>query len=745
MSQSGSAASGETSSLRIRATAVLVVIVCLFATLLGRLWYLQGVEASTLPALAVEGQGIETVYVPAPRGEIFDRDGVLLAGDKIEQVVTVERDQALAHPGLVNALSALLGEPAAAVQTAIDNVQYSPYQPVPLPWPVGESVVLAVDENQDLLPGVSVQAAPVRYYPYGAETANIIGYVSRITGSEYAEDKRQKCGTGVPCYQPDAQVGQAGVEASFEKYLRGTPGVEELQVDSQGNVLGRLSYTPPVPGDNLVLSISLTDQTAAVQTLAEYLAKARGTLDQATKYTHDFRAPAASMVVTDPRNGQVLALATNPDYNPDDFLGAGISSAQWAYYQNPANNFPTIDRAISTGYAPGSTWKLVTATAMLRYGLRTPATYYDDLGTYTIGGQQFDDNDNQALGYVDLQDALAESSDTYFYSVGGAFYEEYDAGRQLKAPDPLQSVASQYGLGHYSGIALPAESPGLVPDAQVVAKEHAQYPKDYPDGVWEPGDEVQEAIGEGQDEVTPLQLDDAYAAFGNGGTLYVPQIALAVEAPGTGNKANGKILVRFFPQVKDHVTMPSPYDQAAILAGLEGVVSDPNGGTAYAAFQGFPLTEYPVAGKTGTAQVSGEFCPYTDCGANQVPWPEYKQDTSVFASFAPADSPRFAVDAVFEQSGYGADVAAPAVAQVYKTLFGLNKPTVCGPSDASTTTSTTIVPCTPPTTTTTTSPTTTSPTTTSPVSTATTTASTTAGTTTTDAGPTTTNSNGAAG
>jgi penicillin-binding protein 2 len=458
MSQTTSPSSGEPSSMRIRATAVLVVVVCLFATLLGRLWYLQGVEASTLPALAVEGQGIRTVYIQAPRGEIFDRNGVLLAGNKIEQVVTVERDQVLAHPGLVDTLSALLAEPVPAVQAAIDNVQYSPYQPVPLPWPVSESVVLAVDENQDLLPGVTVEAEPVRYYPYGSETANIVGYVSQITGSEYAQEKRQNCAPGVPCYQPDWQVGQEGVEASFEKYLRGTPGVEELQVDSQGNVLGRLSYTPPVPGDNLVLSISLTDQEAAVQALSDWLAKARGTLDAAENNEHYFRAPAASMVVTDPRNGQIVALATNPDYNPSDFLGAGISTARWDYYQNPANNFPTIDRAISTPYAPGSTWKLITATAMLHYGLRTPATYYDDLGTYTIGGQTFADNDNIPLFWVDLQQALAESSDTYFYSIGGAFYEDYDAGRQLKGPDPLQSVASQYGLGHYSGIDLPGEA-----------------------------------------------------------------------------------------------------------------------------------------------------------------------------------------------------------------------------------------------------------------------------------------------
>jgi penicillin-binding protein 2 len=234
-------------------------------------------------------------------------------------------------------------------------------------------------------------------------------------------------------------------------------------------------------------------------------------------------------------------------------------------------------------------------------------------------------------------------------------------------------VASEYGLGHYSGIDLPDESPGLVPDAPVVAKLHAQYPKDYPDGVWEPGFEVQEAIGEGMDEVTPLQMADAYAAFANNGTLYVPQIALAVEAPGSSNRPSGKVIKRFFPQVKNHVTIPQGVGRDAVLQGLEGVVSDSNG-TAYSAFQGFPLSEYPVAGKTGTAQVDSFCASVTSCAPGTLPWPEYKQDTSVFASFAPAEQPRFVVDAFFEQAGYGANAAAPAVAQEYETLFGLDKP-----------------------------------------------------------------------
>jgi penicillin-binding protein 2 len=670
MAQAVTPPPAEPGSLRLRATAVLVVVACLFAALFGRLWFLQGVEAGTPAVAQVAAQGIVTLYIPAPRGEIFDRNGVLLAGNRIEQVVTVLPGAEAAHPSIVGELSALLGEPVAKVRAAIDSVQYSPYQPVPVAEGVGTATVLAIDENQALLPGVVVQAQPVRYYPYGETTANILGYVSQITAGEYAQDKDDKCGSGVDCYGTGSVIGQAGVEESLENYLRGRPGVEKVQADSQGHVLNSYMVSPPVPGDDLVLSISLSDQQAAVQALNDWVVKARGMVD--TVSNHDFRAPAASMVVEDPRNGQILALATYPDYNPSDFIG-GISQARWSYYNNPANNFPLIDRAISSGYAPGSTWKLVTATAMLNSGLRTPGTVYFDNGSYTIGGQIFNDNDNTALGDVDLAQAITESSDTYFYSVGGQFYLDYDYGKDLKGPDPLQSTASQYGLGHYSGIDLPGEGPGLVPDAQIIAKMHAQLPKDYPDGNWEPGFEVQEAIGEGQDLVTPLQLDDAYATFANDGTLYVPQVALAVEAPGHSARPNGKILKLFYPQVKDHVDMPSGYDRDEMLQGFEGVTASPVG-TAYPAFQSFPLSEYPVAGKTGTAQVDSYCSTSTGCGAGYLTWPAYKQDTSVFASFAPADDPRFAVDAVFEQSGYGADVAAPAVEQEYQALFGLNKP-----------------------------------------------------------------------
>ena len=235
-----------------------------------------------------------------------------------------------------------------------------------------------------------------------------------------------------------------------------------------------------------------------------------------------FRAPAASIVVADPRNGQILAMATYPDYNPDYFIQpGGITNAQWAYYNDPSHFYPMIDRAISAPYQTGSTWKLITATAQLDYGVRSPDQFYDDTGSFTVGGQTFHDNADSGLGPVNLQATITVSSDSYFYSLGYAFWQMW--ANDASHPEYLQDIASQYGFGHYSGIDVPGEAPGIVPSQQVFTREHQQYPNAYPDPYFGPGQEIQEAIGEGQDEVTPLQLDDAYAAFANGGAFTCPR------------------------------------------------------------------------------------------------------------------------------------------------------------------------------------------------------------------------------
>ena len=346
------------------------------------------------------------------------------------------------------------------------------------------------------------------------------------------------------------------------------------------------------------------------------------------------------MVVEDPRNGQVLALATYPDYNPSDFLG-GISEPKWKYYNNPANNFPLIDRAISTGYAPGfdleadhghghDALRLAVAVRLLRRHRHLSRSAARPSTTTTTC----------RWGRWTWHRPSPSRATPTFTAWAASSGSRTTPDALLKGPDPLQAVASQYGFGHYSGIDLPGRRPrASSPTPRSWPKSTQQYPKDYPDGVWEPGFEVQEAIGEGQDSVTPLQLANAYATFANGGTLYVPDIALAVEAPGTGRPAQREDPQGLPPTGEEPRERPVPVMTAqAMLQGFEGVTANPTG-TAYNAFTSFPLAQYPVAGKTGTAQVDDYCAPYTDLRSRRRPWPAYKQDTSVFASFAPADRP----------------------------------------------------------------------------------------------------------
>ena len=461
--------------------AVVVVVACLFATLLVRLWYLQVADASA-PVQQVASEGLKTIYIPAPRGEIFARNGQLLAGNRIEQVVKVEPDAVQQDPRIVGRLAAVLDEAVTKVKASLDNPEFSPYQRVPIAVGVSNSVVLSIDENRRLFPGVRVSPEPVRYYPYGPLTANIVGYVSQITAPEYQADRGEMCAKGIPCYTTTSQVGQAGIESSMEKYLRGTPGKEVVQVNAQGQVLGVASYTPPVPGDNVVLSISLTDQRAAMTALQDWTRNARTMVGLTS--SHYYRSPAGAMVVEDPHNGRLLALATYPDYNDNAFVG-GISERLWKYYNNPANHYPMEDRPIAWAGATGSTFKLITATAALDYGVRSPQYLYNDTGGLTVGGQFFRDNAGIAAGYVDLQTAITISDDAYFYSLGYDFWKLWAGGKGH--PEYLQHIASEYGLGKYTGIQLPGEAPGIVPSQQVFTRQHEQYPKAYPNSYFDPG------------------------------------------------------------------------------------------------------------------------------------------------------------------------------------------------------------------------------------------------------------------
>jgi penicillin-binding protein 2 len=608
-----------------------LVAVSLFAALLARLWYLQVIGAPQAQA-AAESNGVRIVTTPAPRGRILDRNGTIIVDNKMSEVVTISRNSAKRQPDVMARLAALFGMSHDAVMRKVNDVRYSPYVLVPIAVDVPAPQVIYIKEHQSDFAGVDVSSLAERTYPNGNMAANVVGYVGQITDKQLSTRKRLG-------YQQGEQIGQTGVESAYEDELRGQPGVTKLQVDSRGRVLGTLASQAPVQGHDVWLSIDVRIQKLAEDSLTQGLAAARLTTDSTNGPGRGafFKATAGAVTVLDPNDGSILALASNPTYTPADFVN-GISAAKFAAYNNDPSN-PLSDRTIQGQYAPGSTFKLVTAIAGLQAGIISPNVYFNDRGYLQVGKTRFRNNNDQVFGEVNLQRAITVSSDAYFYNIGATFWNN----NHQYGPDGLQNMARQLGFGSPTGIPLPNEAAGRVPDKASRAQEHAQNPGAFPEGGWFTGDNVNTSIGQGEVAATPLQLANAYAAFANGGTLWQPRVAVKITDQAS------QLIRTLPPQVLHKVDLPAQL-RDPILSGLEGVTADPSG-TARAAFAGFPLSQYPVAGKTGTAQVTG------------------KQATSVFVAFAPANHPRYVVDSFIEQGGYGAGASAPVVRRIYDGLF----------------------------------------------------------------------------
>ncbi|MFI5041326.1 MAG: penicillin-binding protein 2 [Acidimicrobiales bacterium] len=617
--------------LRFRMTALGVVVACLFGALFVRLWYLQVLNSAQYQ-VAAQHNGVRILYTPAPRGRILDRNGKVIVDNSLIDVLTVNRALIEKNPTEISTLAAVLGEATEALKLAITDPRYNDLAPIPVFQPNADQITY-VKEHSDELPDVSVAQQIVRTYPYGSLAAHLLGYVGETNGSELAAHKGQG-------YRPGDNIGKAGVELAYESQLRGVPGVEKLEVDSNGNVLGTLDTQAPVQGHDLRLTIDINVQRLAEESLNDGLVTARATVDRVKNSAYagqNYPAPAGAVVVLDPRNGQVLALASNPTYDPTSFVN-GISSAEYSYLTATANNEPLEDRATSGLYAPGSTFKMVTATAGLQHGLITPGTPFQDKGFIKVGQQKFFNDGHNIYGTVDLPTALTVSSDAYFYTLGADFWEN---GRSLA----LQDTARQYGFGAPTGIPIGGEQAGRVPDPTSRRKEYDQFPGVYATPNWFTGDNVNLAVGQGELVVTPLQLANAYAAFANGGTLYQPQVAVDIEHLGTPISIIGPRVIR---QVPLDLT-----DREAMLSGFKGVVSSANG-TAHGAFTGYSGAS--IAGKTGTAQVLN------------------KEPTSVFVAWAPADNPQYVVAVVEEQAGYGASAAAPVARRILEGLYGQATP-----------------------------------------------------------------------
>jgi len=660
-----------------------VLVAALFSLMFVRLWYLQVLDTQGF-AQAVTQNQVRNVEVPAPRGLILDRSGDIMVGNQVTEDITLSRVSAQQHPEVVGQLATLLAITPAQIQADLSNTQYSLYKPVPIMENAPISDVLYIGEHSSEFPGVSATADTTRTYPMGQTGVQTLGYVGGITGAELSAHSSQG-------YQLGDLYGQTGLENQYESALRGKPGVQRVEVNAQGQVVGSLGETQPSSGDDLVTNIDAGLQQTLQQALDAQIASLHGASQE------------GAAVAIDPQTGAVLALVSSPTYDPTWWTPNGIS---FSHFQQLESTGSLNNWAIQGLFTPGSTFKLATATAALNDGLWSPNEYFDDTGSYTIPGCKtsgsgcatYHDNEGEVGGEVNITKAITISSDDFFYNLGVTFWDDYKNNGQY-GETPIQDAAKALGYEGSTGIDLPDENPdGRADSPLVVAKEHAQDPKDYPNGEWFTGNNLEVAFGQGGTVITPIAQAVAYSTFANGGTRYAPQVGAGLVNPLTH-----RVVDRFAPKVTGHVSY-SPANYQAMLQGFEGAVSNPSG-TAYGDFQGFPLSSFPIAGKTGTA-------------TEQAP---LKPD-SWFVGWGPLPDPQYLIAVVVQGGNYGSQAAAPVVRQAFDYIVAHpesqtqltappttgSSPSTCEPTTTTTapvrtstttpgSTTTSTVPCTPPT------------------------------------------------
>ena len=614
-----------------RMMALAAVMAFAFSALVTRLWFLQVLAAEEYRDRAT-GNYVRLIPVPAARGRILDRGGRPLVDNRRAVVITIDRQEVEDEEALLGELSVLLDEPTAELAERLHDPDYVSYQPVPVYEGAPETVAIYLKEHADDFPGVDFRETGVRRYVEGGLAPHALGYLGQVSPEELEDPSFADL-------RPGQLVGRGGVEQSYEEYLRGEDGWLKQEIDATGELQGVLGRQDPAPGNDVVLAIDGEIQRLAEDTLAEAVEQARSI----PTLTGLLKATGGAVVVLDPNDGHVLAMASFPSYDPAIFLD-GLTRQEFHRLKIPASNFPLSNRAIAGQYPPGSTFKPFVAAAALKGGYASTSGFYPCPADFEVPGDTsgtvFGNWKDADSGVISFSESLIQSCDTVFYGWGLDFYVDRKSRGEY-----MQHQLRPWGFDELTGIDIPGEQEGRIPDARWKQDVHAQYPELFPEPTWLPGDNINMSIGQGDVLVTPLQMAAAYAALANGGTLYRPQLALRIQKP------DGTTVRRFEGQVLGRVKM-RPSHQAAIVNALKAVVSAPSG-TATGAFAGWNHAAYPVAGKTGTSEIHG------------------KQPHSWFAAFAPADEPEFVVVAVVEEGGHGSQVAAPIVRRVLEGLLDL--------------------------------------------------------------------------
>jgi penicillin-binding protein 2 len=654
---------------RRRLVVLHLAIASLLIGLGARLYFVQ-VMSGTAYASQAKQELTENVIVPSVRGEILDDTGSAMVDNRSALVVSVNMSELAQQSdggvAVLHRLASLLGM---SYQKLSDETRQctakvrqpcwpgSPYQPIPVAQNVSDQVALQVMESPNVYPGVTAQVQPVTNYvqPIATDAAQVLGYLQPITPQEMKQRGLPDTGfSGVDL------VGQSGLEGQYDQQLRGTTGNKTVTVNAAGQVTGTLRQVDATAGDDLVTSINAQVQEDTENALAN-------AIHQTEEEGNTNATSGAAVVMT--TTGRVIAMASYPTYNPSVW-GNGISEAEFNDLFGTADSEPILNRVTQGQYSPGSTWKVTTAAAAVAAGYPLDGLY-NCPASISIGGRSYSNDGNPNEGYMSLDEALVQSCDTVFYELAYGIWQQDNraADDVTSANAPIQEMQKMelgWGFGKYTGVDLQQENYGTVPtrewlyyfwkDNAHTGQDWCKYGKangsyiqqiEYDDcqsgNIWTPGQAVIAAIGQGYVEVTPLQLADAYAALANGGTLYSPRVGEALLSP------DGKVVQKITPPVMGHLPVAAS-TLSYIRTALQGVVTS---GTAAGTFAGFPLNTVCVAGKTGTAQAYGA------------------KSTSVFASFAPCNNPKYVVVMMIPDSGYGADVSGPAVKQIWDDIYGL--------------------------------------------------------------------------
>jgi penicillin-binding protein 2 len=621
-----------TPQLAFRVAILGGVALIAFAVIFFRLWYLQVLSGDKYVAEAQNNQ-LRKIKVQAPRGEIVDREGRVLVRNRVGLAVKITPDKFPEDESERGELYRRLGRvldmrPRRIERRVEQQLEELPFSKATVKQDVDRSIVMYIEERKENFRGVEVEPVFLREYPHGEIGAHLFGYVGEVSEEQLGDPQY----TGV---ELGDRVGKAGIEAEYDRFLRGQNGATQVQIDALGNLKKQLSDIEPKQGKQLRLSLDLDVQRVGQTALASGTGK-------------------GAFAVVDVRNGEVLALGSQPSFDPNLFSRV-VRESDYKRLTADENGAPLTNRAVSAGYPTGSTFKLITATAALEGGFITPDTVQVDNGSITVGGVTFKNAGDAVHGALALRQALTVSSDVFFYLLGQDMNNTGDG-------QTLQRWARRLGIGRQTGIDLPEEGPGFLPTEAWRDRENVKFNRcvkrrkltdaeiyegkcGFIDRPWSVGDNINLAVGQGDLQANPLQLAVAYAAIANGGRVLRPRLGQRIE--NSLGQAEQNLQASTARRLKI-----DPANAAAIMEGLHGAANEP-GGTSTPVFEGFPI---PIAGKTGTAEK----------GAGRA-------DQSWYAALAPYPHPKYAVVVTDEAGGFGADTAAPMARLILSELFNVNE------------------------------------------------------------------------